>query len=389
MAAVIKLVLCIFWMVFLPVAAGGIPCLLLPESRRSFLRRAVSGYLVSFTVFEITALPVLLLTERGDFGLLCRIYMAEMLLLGILGAAAGRRRKPGEAAGRESFAGRVLYGCGISAGAQGKKAKLLWVIYLGLLAFKLVMALTHTFFDGDDAYYVASSVIADETGSMYRILPYVGGATSLDVRHAMAMLPMWIAFIARMSGTHATIVTHTMIPLAFHPLNDAVLALLGSELVRTAGRENESDSALPAFMIIAALWQVFGNVSIYTPENFLIMRVWQGKSMFVNFLIPLVFYIYLCLGRSYGRAEVSGLTEENSGRERSFLFAAALMASCTAGLFTSMAPVLTGGLMGLMSIYCAVTVRKRRIFLRTLIVVLPCIIYTALWFYLLFTVKPF
>ncbi len=33
------------------------------------------------------------------------------------------------------------------------------------------MAYTDEFFDGDDAYYVAQSVIAEQTDVLYRILP--------------------------------------------------------------------------------------------------------------------------------------------------------------------------------------------------------------------------
>ena len=367
-------------MILVPVLSGGVPLLVAPEARRSFLRRVLSGYLTAFAVFEITALPVLILTERGNFGLLCRIYAALMLILAVLGALAGRK-KPGTVGA-------------VSKKLPGTAAKLLWLVYAALLVFKLYMAVTHTFFDGDDAYYVAASVIADETGSMYRLLPYVGGATSMDVRHALAMLPMWIAFIARMSGTHATIVTHTMIPLAFHPLNDAVMALLGSELIRTvtqgaAVRDPKGDDRLlPAFMITAAVWQLFGNVSIYTPENFLIMRTWQGKSMFVNFLIPAVFYLYLNLGRSCARPEISGLTADNAAKERRFLFVLAVLASCTAGLLTSMAPVLVSGMMVFMGVCCAVTVRRKRIVPMTLLAILPSVLYLALWFYLKVTVNP-
>ena len=55
------------------------------------------------------------------------------------------------------------------------------------------------------------------------------------------------------------------------------------------------------FMALMALWQMFGNVSIYTTETFFLTRTWQGKSLAGNFIIPAVFWIFLCLFREEER----------------------------------------------------------------------------------------
>ena len=78
------------------------------------------------------------------------------------------------------------------------------------------MAFAYASFDGDDAYYVVQSVLADQTGVLNRIRPYTGLSTDLDIRHALATLPLWIAYVARMTGIHATIVAHTLLPLIFY-----------------------------------------------------------------------------------------------------------------------------------------------------------------------------
>ena len=49
------------------------------------------------------------------------------------------------------------------------------------------------------------------------------------------------------------------------------------------------------FMIVLALFQMFGNVSIYTNETFFLTRTWQGKSLTGNFILPAVFWLFLCL----------------------------------------------------------------------------------------------
>ncbi len=86
----------------------------------------------------------------------------------------------------------------------------MWIVALALLGYILFMAVTHTSFDGDDSYYVVQSLIAQETGSMYTVEPYTGGSTTMDVRHAMAVFTMWVAYMASVSGIHVTIFCHSV-----------------------------------------------------------------------------------------------------------------------------------------------------------------------------------
>jgi hypothetical protein len=151
------------------------------------------------------------------------------------------------------------------------------------------MSLVHTFFDGDDAYYVVQSVITEETDTLYRISPYTGLSTGLDMRHSMAVFPIWIAYIARMTGIHAAVVSHTVLPIVLIPLTYWIYLEIGKKLLK------EKKEHLPAYMLMVWVLQIFGNVSIYSSSTFFLMRTWQGKSMLANVVIPSVFMILLWL----------------------------------------------------------------------------------------------
>ena len=125
--------------------------------------------------------------------------------------------------------------------------------------------------------------------SLYRINPYTGRSAPLDVRHALALFPIWEAFIAGMSGIHPVIVMHSVMPLLLIPLTYLLYFRIGKELF---GRKR---IMLPVFMILMALFQIFGNVSVYTNETFFLTRTWQGKSVAGNFILPAVFWIFLNL----------------------------------------------------------------------------------------------
>lgn len=149
------------------------------------------------------------------------------------------------------------------------------------------MAVTRASFDGDDAYYVVQSLMAQQNGSMYKNLPYTGRSASLDVRHALAVFPMWIAFVAVQADLHATIVSHVVMPLILMPLTYLVFYEI-AKILFAEKKEN-----IPVFMIVMALFQLFGNVSIYTNETFFLTRTWQGKSVAGSFVIPMVFLLLL------------------------------------------------------------------------------------------------
>ena len=163
------------------------------------------------------------------------------------------------------------------------------LLFLGVVGFQLYMSFTRASFDGDDAYYGVQAVIAQQMDTLYRINPYTGRSSPLDVRHALALFSVWAAYVGSMSGVHATIVAHSVVPLVLIPVTYILYYQTGRILFR------KKRELLPVFMVLMALWQMFGAVSIYTPETFFLTRTWQGKSFAGNFVIPAVLWLFLSL----------------------------------------------------------------------------------------------
>ena len=149
------------------------------------------------------------------------------VLLAVLSAA-------GLAFGLPVLRGNGCWICGRLLAGRKKpspETALYWALALGLILFQMYMAYTHAFFDGDDAYYVAQAVIAEQTDVLYRILPYTGLTTALDYRHALASLPIWEAYLARMTGIHPAIIAHSVLPLVLIPLTYLVYYRIGMRLL--------------------------------------------------------------------------------------------------------------------------------------------------------------
>ena len=269
--------------------------------RRIFLERTpvsvcpaavyAAGFVIVLAVFQIVAVPVILF-ETWGFPRIVTIYS---ILLAVLSAAG------------LIFGFPVLRGMAVDARTWIVKRKrpsvetaLYWVIAVGLILFQMYMAYTHEFFDGDDAYYVAQSVIAEQTDVLYRILPYTGLSTSLDIRHALASLPIWEAYLARVTGIHPAIIAHSVLPLILIPLTYLVYYRIGMRLFKGAFRKTA------VFLILVSLLQIFGNTSIYTNATFFLMRTWQGKSVLCNFVLLTAVWSLLRLWETGADGEQKG-----------------------------------------------------------------------------------
>ena len=293
---ILKILGLVFWLLVIPVGLG----LLfrkapkreqLPEKLQTTGVTLLIGYLLLFALLEIVGIPVMLFSVYHGYSRMVILYVVLL----VLGAGTGygfwiyRKKKARkrswavEETNRFRWLQREPY--------DTWEGRILLALFLLLVGFQLYMAFTRASFDGDDAYYVVQALTAQQTDTLYRIDPNRGVSVPLDARHALALFPIWEAFVGTMCGIHATIMAHSVVPLLLIPLTYLIYYEIGRELFCNKKR------LLPMFLTLMALWQMFGNVSIYTTETFFLTRTWQGKSFAGNFIIPAGFWIFLCLFR--------------------------------------------------------------------------------------------
>lgn len=201
---------------------------------------------------------------------------------------------------------------------------------------------------------------------MYRILPLTGGSTGLDVRHAMAVFPMWVAFVSVRAGVHATIVSHVVMPLVLIPLTYLLYYEMGRMLfTRVQGsREN-----LPVFMILMAVFQIFGNVSLYTNETFFLTRTWQGKAVAGALVIPALIWAFLQI---YD-------TSVEKKRTSAGVWILLVWINMTAGVCSSIAVFLVCILAALTAFCLAVAWRDWKILFKVGAACIPNVVYMGLY----------
>ncbi|MCM1174472.1 MAG: DUF6077 domain-containing protein [Blautia sp.] len=355
----------IFWLIAVPFCIGQIPVSFMPggQDARGTVRNPgvtlLAGYLLMWSVFEAITIPAVILIQYHNFLFVLKWFMAAAILLSIAGILLLFLRVKRE---REEV--RPVLLSALVSHKMSLEAKIEWGIFLALLGFQLYMAVTRTSFDGDDAYYVVQSLMAQQTGGMYKNLPYTGRSSPLDIRHALAVFPMWVAFLSAKAGLHATIVSHVVMPLLLIPLSYLVYYEIAKALFPSR-REN-----VPVFMILMGMFQMFGNVSIYTNEAFFLTRTWQGKAVAGSFVIPMLFLLLLWLYND---------EKEERGRRNAGFWIMLVCLNMTAGICSSIAVFLLAILLAVTAFCLMLVERDIRIPVRLGLTCIPNAVYVLLY----------
>lgn len=339
-------------LLILPVCAGSVFAYA-DKREGNVLFRWLGGQFLLWAGFQLICVPFIL--RERPFSEMVTMYWIFIAVLLLSAAAVGIRRavmKTGKIS--------LLYPRSVK---RSFSDILLWGIFWGVLLFQLFQAVSSTYADGDDAFYVALSSITANSDTMYQILPYVGGATMLDSRHGLAPFPMWIAFLAKASGMRAVTLAHVVLPVVLISMTYGIFYLIVVRLF------SEKDGKRPLFLIFTELLVIFGDYSIYTTENFMIARSRQGKAALGSIVIPFLFLLLLILLRRLQENEsISGYLY--------LLLGAAVMTGC---LCSSLGALLCGMLVGIAGLLGCFCFRKARILLPLAVCCIPCLCYAFLY----------
>lgn len=361
----------VLWLFIIPFCIGLIPMPWIPEKDRNAGVALIAGYLVMLPLCWLVTVPCILFVQYDSFLVMTRwftVLLAAAAVIGI-GICIWTVRR-----GEKIFCRPT----GIMEMTWGER--LGWLVFFALAAWQLYKAFTMASFDGDDAEYVAQSLVTVQSNTMYRILPYTGGTTSLDIRHSLAVLPIWIAYIGRMTGMHTTVLAHSALPFVWIPLTYLVFYEIGKHLFRR--KAEKSRGGLSLFMVFIALFQMFGNVSIYTNETFFLTRTWQGKAVAASFVVPVTIWLLLWIFD-----EENGQNPKEKKRRRkkeptAALWALLALANMTAGVCTSMVVFLNVVLIGAAAFWLMVVERKFSILIKAGCICIPNGIYMLLYLFL-------
>ncbi len=295
----------------------------------------VSGQILLWAGFLVICVPLILLGK--SFTMACNLFNGYTVLLLLLAICSCLWKY---------FTGKRAVGIikGFEESSK-KSSKLLWTIFGVLLLVQLVLSVVLSYEEGDDAFYIAISTITQDADTMYYKLPYTGGSTGLDARHGLAPFPVWIAYLGKMSGMAAVSVAQVVLSVTMIGLAYAIYYLMAVRLC------DKDRSKVPFFMILVALLVMFGGYSLYTVENFLLVRASQGKAVIANIVLPFLLYLFMLLLEKLQKQEKVSLGFW-------ILMAISTMAGC---LCSTQGTILTCIMVGITGLCVAVSYRNLKV----------------------------
>ena len=273
---ILKWGLLLFLVLPVPFCLGMIPVRYMGKSQKTPAMTYLCGCFLSFAVFEVTAIPFILL--KKSFMALSIVYTVVIGVLLIYALSGARQVVTAYREWLKSFQSEKIY---VKAG---------WAAAFALIGAQMLYAVCFEYYDGDDAYYIATSVLTDTFDTMYLRDAYSGYIYPLDTRHAFSPTPIYQTWLSRLSGIAPAAVAHTMLAAVWLLLMYCVFSQIGARLL-----DKEKRNYQPVFMILIAVWFAFGNISLYTTETFAMTRTWQGKGLMAGIVLPALLLCFLNL----------------------------------------------------------------------------------------------
>ena len=279
---VINFLLFAIWLTVFPWAVGLIfHRWYVGEQRLSWLKTYVFGLMTEFVIFQIIA--VCLTFMKSSLSLLTVLWLISCGIMITLGVWTWISRKKIYVAKKE----------------RGRRKRLLkksnWENYLvamavvALVAFQVIFVTLHVHEDLDDAWYVGTAVMSYFTDTLNLISPYSGEIMAqFPMDYVLSPWPIFCAMLGRLSFIHPAIIMHTFIPIIMIPLCYVIYFLLGEKYLN---KIRIGHYGCFCYMFI----EYYGNWSIRSTSTFCCFRIWQGKAILSNWLIPLIICVFIYL----------------------------------------------------------------------------------------------
>ncbi|MDO4632270.1 MAG: DUF6077 domain-containing protein [Eubacteriales bacterium] len=329
-----------WWLLLVPVGIGLLTSEYLSEEHPRLYSCYLYGYVTMFAIFEILAVPLILLQRSLN----TLIYSYGCVLVLLFVAAAVRSRKK---------IGRMVISAVWSLVSRP------WTIYAAAILFFVMIAAYVLFMsvDLDDSFYVAAASTAIDRNAMYTYSAYGGYYLGyVPHRYGLSPFPMLLAFFSQCVNVNPATMAHTVLPIALVLFAFAVYYHIAGELF------GEDEKSKGGFLFFLALICIYSYYSVYTQGTFLLIRIWQGKAVLAGALLPFLF----CLSFRMMR-------EESTKK----WFAVMLQTVCACCMVSSMGIALSPVMLGIFTLISMIRLRSLKRVPGFILAVLPCLILAA------------
>ncbi len=302
-------------MVLISYITGDLLCLLF-KIEKGFAVKILTGFCTVLCLFHITSLPFMY--NDWPFSTLYTLFLCDIIGIFIAYTLLSflKRRLPLKTDIR-GFSKGLLW-----TARKSWWSFIIWAAVLFLIGWQMIQIILRVSFNVDDNFYIAESVTILSRNHLLDVVP--SGGMPGSVFPATYMLVSWEAFIAALAKlfcVDCAVLCHSILPALLVPLHYLSLYLVGREFGRRKA---------PFFLLFAVILNLVCGPSTYGQGAFLTLRIWQGKAVLVNILLPLLLFIFIRITKS-GRVQVRNIF---------FLFTILLASQAATTVGTYLAPVL-------------------------------------------------
>ncbi len=345
---IFKAIILFVILIVMPMFIGYLPLHFLRKYhiKPSIILSIVFGYILEFASFEIYSVPCVFLDT--SLTILTCIYVFTNIVLISLTIFFNK----------EYFTQRIheIRSFKFSF-AKFFKENYIPIIVLILVLFQSVYLSTHMHEDADDAYYVAQGETSVYTDSLYRYSALTGKYNEdREVQYMLGPFPLFYAVLSSLSHVESTIIAHSVVPLVFIPICYMAYFVLAKKLF------DDDMEKTWIFLFFLCILSIFGNYTIRNNSTFMLFRIWQGKAMLANFIIPALWYFWF-------------LAEECDFKGINYLL---ILLCLFAGLFTTtMSTIICTIILGSLAFIDLLRKRNIKRFIKICLCIVPLILCSA------------
>lgn len=271
---IIKALIAILVLFIVPELLGLLILRFWKEQKNNIILAFVLGYIIQFAIGQLISVP--LIFKGGTLTDLVRVYVAVISVLSIISFVINVFRVK-----------EII----IDIFANIKNMPiLLSLMLIILIVMQLAVYVKYGHIDDDDATYVATATVAVQTDTLYKYSATTGTDSPWEqsiMRYRLGPFPLFYAIVSKVIDIHPAIVAHFILPLIFLPIVYMIYWLFAKELFE----DNKKSSVL--FMIFICVLHFFSHYNGKNNFIFALIRIWQGKAVLANIIIPLIILLYL------------------------------------------------------------------------------------------------
>ena len=353
---VIKFLLFAIWLTVFPWAVGLIfNRWYVGERRLSWLKTYVCGLMTEFVIFQIIA--VCLTFMKSSLSLLTFLWLISCGIVIALGIWTWICRKKTYIEEKKKHRDEHIFA------RSNLENYVVAIVVIALVAFQVIFVTLHVHEDLDDAWYVGTAVISYFTDTLNLISPYSGEIMEqFHPDYVLSPWPIFCAMLGKLSFTHPAIIMHTFVPIIMIPLCYTIYFLLGKEIFK------QNVNRTLWLLVFLCLLNIYGNWSVRSTSTFLLFRIWQGKAIVSNCIIPLIIYVFIYL--------------VNDIKNKKLYFVLLLITVMAGTMVSSMGVFLGPVMLFALSVVDVISHRRIGNSIRAFVCIIPCILQFVLYIWM-------